>query len=309
MVLVGATAIGVGLTGCLDAGNGSPIETAETTPTANTTRPTTADETTDADLVNADEPLALRNVTFSDTKPAGYRDFDAVNDTAFDRGQSVYVYFEPRHVTLRRVGNDEVEYSLTIDVRIQDDTESAVTSFSSDIADTHDASTDFAEFWTYQEVNIVTDFPTGQFDLELTVIDDLTGDERTRTLTFTVVDDSQEGDDYVETFQAVLADAEEFDGTIDRLVVDTDDVVRLRVATTSTAETDAWHGDIAYIAGVYAGLVDEGWETTRLVTILESGDGRRHRFVVERDDCLAWTNDDISTDEFLDRVMQSLEEV
>jgi hypothetical protein len=310
---------GSGLAGCASS-PGEGTETATDPATAAETATATATATaTDAPttrgIVAGEGPLSLRNVKFAATEPTAYREVDTVPTAEFQAGSEVYIYLEPNGVARRGVSDSSVEYSLTIETRLVGPDGTQLTTFTDDLADTVARDEDFSRFFAWQGFRIPEDADGGEYRATVTVVDDIDGAEASRTLTFTVIPLETETatateptDEYLQSFRDQLS-TDDVTAIVEHLERTDDDEVNLTVSTTADVDSEEWNYDVGYIAGAFAVEVGEGWDAQRLVTWIESPGDRTHRFSVEHDDALAYANGEMSADEFVSRVMDTLEEV
>lgn len=312
-----AVLAGTGLAGC-STSTDSPTDSATDTATATATATETAtatDAPTTRGIVAGEGDLTLRNVKFAATEPTAYRDVDTVPSAEFEAGSEVYVYLEPNDVARRGVSEDTVEYSLTLETRLIGPEGSELTTFTNDLGRTIDRDDDFSEFFAWQAFVIPDEADGGEHRVEITVVDDIDGSQASRTLTFTVVPTETETettteptDEYLQSFRDQLT-TDDLTSTVEHLERADGGEIHLEVATSAEVASEDWNYDVGYIAGAFAVEVGDGWDAQRLVTWIESQGDRTHRFYVERDDALAYANGEISADEYVSRVTDTLEEV
>lgn len=72
------------------------------------------------------------------------------------------------------------------------------------------------------------------------------------------------------------------------------------------AETEEWNGEIGFIGGFYAGLSSEGWSAERLSVTTDGSGGSTATWYVDRADALAFMNDELSNEEFVRRIFDTL---
>lgn len=321
-LLAGSSAVAASaLAGCAtgssdDSGTDGTAGTRSGTTVATATatdEPTATAEPTTREIVAGAGPLELENVTLTASEPSGYRDIERAPDSEFQQGGVVYIYVEPQSIARRGVSDTDVEYSLTLSAVLYGPDGDELTTHTNDVEGTVDRENDFSEFYAWQAFEIPTEALPGDYTVEFTVTDDLTGARVSQTLEFTIVDPdgttttTERDDTHRQSFETAMT-ADDFNGTLEDLTTDGDGVVHLDVATTAEPYSEDWNYNVGYVAGAFAAIIDEGWQAQRLVTRMASPDAV-HRFFVYRDDCVAWANDEISTDEFVSRVMDTIEEV
>lgn len=142
----------------------------------------------------------------------------------------------------------------------------------------------------------------GQYTAELTLEDQLTGQTAQTTATFALesAEYSRDGQQFLDTIES------ELDLVATGLAEN--DGVGLRYETPLEISTDDAESQIGYIAGIYAGLIDQGWTVERLVSTVTDGNGNQYRFRVNTATARAFMNDQITADQYATEVLNSLVE-
>lgn len=280
--------------------------TAATTTSTATTDPTTSEPTTTETQVLDDGPFAVRNVQFSAARPTEYRDVEAVPDAEFAAGAAMYVYTEPENVARRTIGDGEVEYSVTLTSTVSKPGGEALGTAENVVDGTVERGADFSTFYVWQRIELPSDAERTDYDLEVVVTDDVADETATTTLDFAIVDQASSAD-YLAAFESAMTDGG-LNGEFVDAAVD-DGVVSVELDSGASARSDDWNYDVGYTAGAYAAIINQGWSSTRLDGRIHDVDDATHRFTVDRETCVAWNEGRLSDDEFVSRVMDSIEEV
>lgn len=281
--------MGLGLAGALagcggTGGDGATTETATGTPT----------ETPPPD------PLSIDHTRFVTGRPEGYRQYTRVSDTTYQSGETIWIYFEPSGVDTEPTGNDQVEISLMTTLTVRRPDGSKLKTLSQDVSETFASDSNFDELFLFWNVNPDKGLPTGEYSGEISVTDEVADQTAETTVSFRL--ESQQTD-MTDVFRDAIST--ELTVGIRRLRV-TNGTVELFYETPDAYDSENATGQIGYIAGSYAALIDEGWNTSELQAEFIDGNGERYRFTVEAATAQEYIDGDITQDEFVTRIFETL---
>lgn len=278
-----ASGLAASVAGCSQRGTeASGTTTVETTP------PTPA-------------PLSIDRFAFASDRPTGYREYAAVEDRRFAAGDEVWTYFEPGGVS-REAGDDGPD---RIDLRVG----GSVTppgGLSREL-ETRAVSRDVANERSLEELYLWYGFPlgpaarVGEWELTLRVVDEVSGQSVESVEPFRVEDGPRS---YVAAFEAAIRS--ESDVTLQRLASE-DGTVSLAYRSAHETGTQDWRGEIAFLAGVFAGVVSQGWEAQRLEARTTGTASRVRTWHVTRDLAVAFATEEVGNDTFVRRVLETVE--
>lgn len=130
-------------------------------------------------------PLAIENVTFTDGKPGGYREFEEASSRTFDESDTIWIYFEPAGFEREESGSGEVAVDLAMEMAIQDPDGEEIFTDRATLTKTVPEEAAVDAFFTG---SFSPPIPTssGEYTAVLEVQDNVAGDETETTATFTI---------------------------------------------------------------------------------------------------------------------------
>lgn len=277
------TGVAVGLAGavagCSDGGDGG-------TPT-----PTSTPEPS----------LEIDRIQFVAERPTSYREYQPVEDKTYRLGGEAWVYFEPVGVQTESADSGSERIQLTLEPTFTDADGTVIKSDSQDVEKELTGGQTADDLFLWAGTPIPSDAATGTWQVEIAVTDDVSGATTTFTREFEV--EAGEQTSYLDVFRESIES--ETDAEIQHLELEGATIV-LEYESRYEAETDEWSGEIGWIGGLYAGFVGEGWSAERLSVTTDGSGGSTATWYVDRDDALAFINEEISNDEFGRRLFDTL---
>lgn len=259
-------------------------------------------ETTETFTVEPVEQLAIENVTFLDGQPRGYRDFDTAPGQTYAVTDPIRIYFEPTGFGTKETDSGELDLDMITSLQITDSQGTEVYNNSDVLRQTlpEDQVDEYFAFWG---ATLPIETEPGEYTAEITLEDQITGQTTETTATFTL--EPSEYSSYAQQFlDAIRSELEiTVTGFAER------DVADLRYTSPFEISTDDARNQIGYIAGAYAGVIDQGWSTERLIGTVTDANDDRYRFEADSESAQAFINDQITAEEFAAEVLDSLEEL
>lgn len=264
-----------------------------------------ADETTAADTaftVAGDDrhDPGIEHVRFVEDPPTGYREYNEVSEPVYRRDDQIWLYIEPVGVAIEdRDGEPHVEFDASATVTGPDgESVGRVSeSFTAAIPDEEHR----------EELFVVFDLDLrrpqlGEHTVKLTIRDQVRRGRASETVSFQLDDPELE---YVEAFRGAVKAETEI--TIDRLtLVEDGRMLRLTYQSAYTYDDDpeGFGGEVGAICGAYAGLIEEGFSTDRLLVSGEDQEETEFSYSVSSDLARQYMNDEITSEEFVERVLR-----
>lgn len=246
--------------------------------------------------------LEIDRIQFVAERPTGYREYQPVEDKTYRLGGEVWVYFEPVGVQTESADSGSERIELTLEPTFTDADGTVVKSDSQDVEKELTGGQTPDDLFLWAGTPIPSDAATGTWQVEIAVTDDVSGATATVTREFEV-----EGGDgstnYLETYRSAIES--ETDAQIRRLEMQGSEVV-LEYETVYQTRSGDWEGEIGFLAGVYAGLVARGWQADPLSATTTGSEGSTATWRVDRSTALAFANEEISNEEFAQRVFDTM---
>lgn len=288
--LVPALAAG-SLAGCSDGG-------AESGDGEATDPETTEPETTEAS--DDGEPLSIGRLEFAAAEPQGYRDYDPAADATFGPDETVWLYLEPEGVATEPAGGGEKRFSLEATYSVTDPGGREVDAEEQIFEQAVPASVDpldlFVKFFFTPESSAAS----GVYEWTIELHDRIDGERTQTTAQFSI----GTGSDYAEQFRRPI------ESELDVEIVDLqpgDGVVDFEYETDAPLDSEDGRYQMGFVAGRYARVVQSGWETERLRVVVTDGNGDRYRWHVTAETARAWNADEVTDEEFVRRVTETIE--
>ncbi len=246
--------------------------------------------------------LGIDHVRFVDAEPTGFREYTAVADPVYDASDDIWMYFEPTGIAVEQQNADGVtDFQASATLTDPDGEDAGRVSDRVTLSIPDGESTD--ELFVYFELSL-REPRVGEYTVELSVFDRLLMKEATETTTFTIDD---VGLERLEILREVVEDETDIDIHSLRLR-DEGEQIRLRYDSAVAYEDnpDEFSGEVGYIAGAYAGLLDEAFMPVRLSASGEDTSGAEFRYRVESDIAIEFLEEEITDEEFIDAVFETL---
>lgn len=251
-----------------------------------------------------DEELGIDHVRLVDGQPAGYRQYTEQSQGIYGTADVVWIYYEPENLTAEDVDGGGVEIDITIELTVTDP-DGETETFDDVIRQTVDEEELDELFltWNFRPEEPVS---TGEYTAVFSLTDEHTGQEASAETEFGI--EEQEPDaEFIDVFAASLRD-EEIDIEIDGLA-ERDGIVELVYDSAEPIGSDESDFEISFVAGAFAANVGDGWGVTGLrATVLDS-QGDPYRYTVDAGLAADWIDDQITDEEFIGPVFESLEPV
>jgi len=249
------------------------------------------------------EPPAfdLENLVFVESEPTGYREYTAVSDAVYGPDDVIWIYFEPTGVgTEQRSDGDEwIELSVRVTTTDPDGNERVAVRKTIERTIPEDRDVDKL----YLTASIDLQRPrVGDYDVELDVRDRIGRDGATTTASFTIEDEDLA---LVETFRSAVEETDAIDVEIDRLRLG-ESTLRFRYTSSNTYGDDAFDGEVGYIAGVFAAVVDEGLSVDRLRASGQDTDATEFAYRIDAAVAQDYMDGVITESEYVEHVFDSL---
>lgn len=274
-----AVGLATALAGCGDGGeNGTPTPTATPEP-----------------------QLEISRIQFVAAQPTGYRDYEPVQDKTYQLGGEAWVYFEPEGVTTESADDDGERIELTLEAEFTDADGRVVNTVGRTLDQDIEGGQSLEELFLFATTEIPGDAATGTWTVDVELTDELSGATATFTREFEVEAGGQRS--YLDVFREGIET--ETDAQIQRLELEGATVV-LEYESIYEAETEEWNGEVGWIGGLYAGLVSQGWSADRVSVTTYGSGGSTATWHVDRADALAFAREEISEDEFAQRVFDTM---
>ncbi|WP_254807382.1 hypothetical protein [Natronosalvus amylolyticus] len=260
-------------------------------------RATTGFRIEDDEPKRPDTDLAVDTFEFAQERPTGYGEYTPVDELVFDPDETIWLYIEPADVALERRGDEdwfELDVIITLYSPDGDDhrpirsTETGPVPAGQTLED------------LYFAIDLSARDPAvGEYTVELEMIDRVARSEATATRTFEIYDRDLE---LLEIYREFL---EEEGIEIERLTI-RNETISLNYHSAYEYDTEDFGGEIGTIAGSYAVFVDEGFSAAQLRASGTDTADQEFAFRVESDVAQAWIDDEISRDEYVDHVVESI---
>ncbi|WP_336327385.1 hypothetical protein [Halovenus sp. HT40] len=259
-------------------------------------------ETTATFTAEPVDELAIENVTFLDGQPRGYRDFDTVPGQTYAVTDPIHIYFEPTGFGTEEADSGDLGLDMITSLVITDSRGTEVYN-NSDILRQSLTEDQVDEYFAFWGATLPPGTEPGEYNARITLEDQISGQTTETTATFTL--EEAEYSSYAQQFLDTIRSELEITvtGFAER------DVVNLRYTSSFEISTENARNQIGYIAGVYAGVIDQGWSTERLIGTVTDANDDRYRFEADSESAQAFMNDQITADEFAAEVLNSLEEL
>jgi hypothetical protein len=247
-------------------------------------------------------PLSIENAKFITDRPEGFRQYTEVSDTRYATDETIWVYFEPKGVGTESAGEGQVRFSLTTSLTIVDPDGNEIYSQSKDVGRTVAEDRDLSELFLFWEFDLPDSAPDGRYTARVGFTDTIRGGSTEQRLRFTVT----QGLEFQEAFRSAITS--KLDVEIERLAVN-DGTVNLVYETPHAGDSSDSDAQVGYIAGAYAGLVDSGWENDELRVHFTDANGDEYRWLVEATTAQQFMDEEISRDEYVQAIFETLEKV
>jgi hypothetical protein len=250
------------------------------------------------------ESLGIEHVRLVAKEPAGYREYEEVEDGTYGTDETIWIYFEPVGLATEEAGNGQEQFSLThsLLVTTPDGEELGETR---ELSETVEAGSGLDERWLFWQYRPPTPTEPGEYVAEITLSDEVGNEETISTVTFTI-EDTDEDQQFLSTLESQIT----ADLTVDvTSISETDGTVELAYESQHSIDEDRAEYEIGYVAGSFGSLINEGWDIETLSATLTDSEGDRYRFTVERTLIERWLNGELTDDEFGRAVLETLEEV
>lgn len=248
-------------------------------------------------LVEPETEFRIEHVRLIEEAPTGYRQYSE-KEGPYSPGEAVWIYYEPVGLPRERVDDDTIRIDVALDLTVTDpdgNVHELADKFEEELPDDG-----LFQFWNFQPPQPT---PTGEYTAELGVTDEFTDERATAETTFTI-----ERVDYASILEETLVGSTEIDIEIES-VTEWDRTVELVYESSYDIESEEAGGEIGYISGVYASLVDEGWAVDELVGRVTDSTGSQYRFTVSSDLTRQYMEGEIDGEELFTAVMDTLEPV
>lgn len=283
--LVSALAAGP-LAGCPDQG-GEPGD-------GETTEPETTESADDG------EPLSMARVDLAAGEPQGYREYDPVEDATFGADEVVWLYLEPDGVATEPADSGEKRFSLAATYSVADPTGSEVDSEAQTFERAVPASRDLDDLFLYFFFTPESPTASGEYQWTVDLRDEIDGERARATAQFTI----ETGTDFVPQFRGPIES--DLDVEIVELQVGAE-AVDFEYETDAPLDSEDGRYQIGFVAGRYARVVQSGWEAEQLRVVVTDGNGDRYRWHVTAETARAWNADEVTDEEFVRRVLETIE--
>lgn len=277
------TGLAASVAGCSQRGTD-----ASGTTTVETTTPTPA-------------PLSIDRFAFASDRPTGYREYAAVEDRRFAAGDEVWTYFEPGGVSREAAGDGPDRIDLRVGGSV-----TPPGGLSREL-ETRAVNRDVANERSLEKLYLWYGFPlgpaarVGEWELTLRVVDEISGQSVELVESFRVEDGPRS---YLEAFE--LAIRSESDVSPERLVSE-DGTVTFAYRSAHESRTQEWRREVVFLAGVFAGVVSQGWEADRLDARATGTGGRVLTWHVTRDLAVAFATGEVDSGTFGQRVGETVD--
>jgi hypothetical protein len=248
------------------------------------------------------QDLAIKHIRFVEDRPLAYRDYTEVPDATYERGEIVWIYFEGSNVTTEDAGDGQVQLDVTLEMDVTNPN-GKMHSFTEEV-DQPIAESMVEEQFYFWNFNPEAPASTGDYTVELRLTDDVTGDTADAEVTFTV--EGSETNPYQDAYRNALTSGIDID--ISELRVE-NRTVYLSFTSPFERGTGDNNYQMGYVAGRYADQIDNGWDVDQLEATMTESLGDRYRFTVTTDLAERWKNEEISTGEFTDTFLATVEQL
>lgn len=250
------------------------------------------------DDTTSERSLGIEHVRFIDGEPSGRREYTEVEDATYGDDEVVWIYYEPVGLATEALGDGEERIDLRPQLEITDPSGDVAQTFEEEFDQTIAEGQADEQFlwWSYQPS---TEAEAGTYTAELTLIDEIAGEQATATTTFTL-----EGPGFSEMFSEAID--EELRIQVESLEV-TDDTVELVYNSQFGITTGEASYEIGFIGGIFARDVDRGWDVDELVATFTDEQGDQYRFGLGADLGRQWMEGEIDEDEFTFGLLDTVE--
>lgn len=245
----------------------------------------------------------IEHVRFVEEQPTGYREYTDVSDPVYRRDDPIWIYFEPAGIAVEKRDEEQfTDFDATAMITGPDGETAGRINEEFTVPISDDSGPE--DLFVYFDLDLRRP-QTGEYTVELEIRDNVVRGSASETVSFRIEDPDL---DRLEIFRDVLEDETDID--ISRLTL-IDEGTALRLSYQSAYhyenEPEGFGGEVGYVAGAYAGILDETFSPDRLLASGEDQAGTEFRYVVETDLARQYLEDELTSEEFADKVLDRLD--
>lgn len=245
--------------------------------------------------------LEISRIQFVAERPTAYREYQPVQDKTYRLGGEAWVYFEPEGVASESADSEAERVQLTLEPTFIDADGTVIKSDSQPVEQELTGGQTVDDLFLWAGTPIPDDAAPGTWQVEIDVTDEVSGATASITREFEVEGASQ--GDVISAFGTTLEDETQID--IQGLEQQ-ESGVALEYRSGFEFRTSDWNREVGAVAGIYVRFVGQGWAADRLNVTTTGSGGQTATWYVTRDTALAFYNDEISSDEFGQRVVETI---
>lgn len=249
--------------------------------------------------------FGIEHVRFVNGLPTGYREYTLIEDPVYVPDDTVYVYFEPKGLGVETTEDGERLIGADLRVTVTEPDGEDYRPVRETIQQPIPEERTVNDLFLSVSFQIRLPGSSGEYTVDIELMDQIDGGRTTASTTFRIEDDEDDGNDHVGVFREAIE--EETTIEIQHLSVSDDGSLMLAYRSNHAFEgDDEFDGEVAYIAGVFAGTVDSGLDVDSLRATGQDRHEDEFTFKIATETALSYMNDEITSEEYLERVYDSL---
>lgn len=144
---------------------------------------------------SADEPtaspspepsLSIDKFVFCDGKPQGYDQYARRDGATYGVDETIWVYLDVLNIGSESVGDEQVAINLDESITVRDPSGEPIIENRIEFDNQFAADVDLQTFFVVNDLHLPNDAPAGEFQVEITLEDRITGQGTTASESFTV---------------------------------------------------------------------------------------------------------------------------
>jgi hypothetical protein len=246
--------------------------------------------------------LAIENLTFVESRPPGYREYDPVPDNTYQVSDTIWIYFEPTGFETESRPGSEVGFDLVTSLVLTSPSGTTVYDDSELIRGTV-SEQEVDEEFIFWNVAMPSDPEIGEYTAQISLEDQLTDRTTETTATFTV--EAPDRSEYAEQFTSLI------ESELDAVVLEFREAASAELVYESQHQmgSDDALTEIGFIAGLFAGAIDDGWSVDGLVATVQDAEGERFRYEIDAETARRHNEGTLDNDEYRQAILDTLEPI
>lgn len=246
------------------------------------------------------EELSIDHIRFLEEAPSGYRDYSAVENETYQKSDTIWIYFEPGGVAFEERDDSEQWFDLDLSVRTTGPEGNEQLQVKERLNRALTENEDPNSLFLAANFDL-SQLSPGEYTMDIVLHDQISGERVQAEATFSIAADANP---LVDIFGQVITD--ETDIEIERLGL-TEGTLRLTYQTPNAYGDDTFYEEMGFIAGAYAGVIDEGLSADKLAVKGKDSEDQEFIYEISSAKARANNNGEITDDEYYEHVMDSLQ--